>query len=53
MDRSGYNKENADEFLEKVDDIQKRVEAILHGDANVMEEEERYMDQIKMTEVKA
>lgn len=47
-----YHREKADEFLENVNNITARVDAILKGDISVMEEEARFADEEKMKTVK-
>jgi len=41
---SQYDRESADEFLDKVEDITSRVEKILSGDLEVTAEEERFLE---------
>ena len=48
MVSANYTKESADEFLDRVDDITSRIDAILKGDASVAAEEERFMEEQKM-----
>ena len=48
MASSDYNKETADEFLDRVDDITGRIDAILKGDASVTAEEERFWEEQKI-----
>ncbi len=45
-------KEDADEFLDRVDEITSRVEAVLRGDVDVIAEEERFQEERKLKEVK-
>ena len=40
-----YDPADADEFLENVDSITKRVQDILDGKTDCIEEEERYQDE--------
>jgi len=40
---AGYNKEDADEFLERVDDITGRIQKLLDGDTDVLAEEEKFL----------
>ena len=47
-----FDEKNADEFLENVDNITSRVNAILKGDISVMEEEKRFEEEQKMNELK-
>jgi len=47
-----YEAENADEFLDKVDSITDRVQKILAGDVDVIEEENRFQEELKLNEVK-
>ena len=49
---ASYRAEEADDFLDKVDDIQKRVDAILKGDVDAMAEEERFLEEVKLEGVK-
>ena len=37
-----YDKESADEWLDKVDDITKRVQDIIAGNVDAIEEEEKF-----------
>jgi len=45
---SYQDKESADEFLDRVNDITGRVEAILAGDVTVTAEEERFFEERKI-----
>ena len=47
-----FEKESADDFLENVDNITKRVQDILDGKTDVIEEEERFWEEQKLKEVK-
>lgn len=40
-----YAPTDADEFLDRVDDITSRVDAILRGDVDAMKEEERFFEE--------
>ena len=44
--------EDADEFLDRVDEITTRVENILKGDVDVIAEEERFNEEMRLKEVK-
>ena len=46
------NKEESEEFLDRVDEITQRVHDILEGKADVIEEEARLQEEIKLKEVK-
>ena len=48
MVSADYSKESADEFLDRVDDITGRIDAILKGDTSVTAEEERFWEEQKM-----
>ena len=45
-----YKEDDADEFLDRVEDITSRVEKILSGDANVTAEEEKFFEEQKLKE---
>ena len=45
-----YAPTDADEFLDRVDDITSRVDAILRGDVDAMKEEERFFEEQKIKE---
>ena len=47
-----FDKEDADEWREKVDELTKRVENILSGDIDCMEEETRFEEEQKIKVVK-
>lgn len=51
-DKLAYHKENADEFLDNVNNITSRIDAILKGDVTVLEEEARFAEEEKMKETK-
>ena len=49
---TNYHKEDADDFLDKVDDISQRVQDILAGKTDVIEEEERFHEEARLKKVK-
>ena len=47
-----YDVEEAEDFLDKVDDVSKRIQDILDGNTDVMEEEKRFQEEAKLRELK-
>ena len=47
-----YDRESADDFLDKVDDITKRVQDIISGNVDAIEEEEKFERELKLKQVK-
>ena len=47
-----YDKESADEWLDKVDDITKRVQDIIAGNVDAIEEEEKFQKDMELKKVK-
>ena len=47
-----YDRESADDFLDKVDDITKRVQDIISGNVDAIEEEEKFERELKLKQGK-
>lgn len=47
-----YDRESADEWLDKVDDITKRVQDIISGNVDAIEEEDKFERELKLKQVK-
>ena len=47
-----YDRESADDFLDKVDDITKRVHDIIAGNVDAIEEEDKFQKDMELKKVK-